>query len=142
MNASFQSDRFAGTGMIVLTWLLFCSGCGPVYDTRYSFIPPTDPVGRSCIFQCENSRMQCNQIEELTKMNCEQRARQEQQACQWRMEMRGEKEHWYDCTAESCSTDTEQCDSMYRSCYESCGGRVEAQTVCVMNCGQPLAQPR
>ncbi len=116
--------------------LLGSTGCGPMYDTRYTFVPPESQSGRTCTFQCENSKMQCQQIEQMRNDTCEERARIEQQQCQWNMQMQGKKEKWYDCGLSSCSEDTERCESQYRSCFQMCGGTVRSETVCIANCDQ------
>lgn len=129
------------TGRAVRGWLfgigmMTLVGCGPMFQTQYTYVPPSSETGRTCVFQCENSRYQCQQLEEMRKERCEEDARREQERCQWQLAMRGKEEKWYDCPTASCSADTERCDGMYRSCYQSCGGRVDAKTVCVANCDQ------
>lgn len=74
--------------------------CGPVYETRYSFTPPRSAEGRSCAFQCQNGKLQCQQIEEMQEQRCNENARWEQRRCQRDLENRGKKEHWYDCGLE------------------------------------------
>ena len=104
------------------------SGCGPIYETQYSFIPPEDDHGRSCIFQCENGKLQCERLEDMKKDQCEDRSDRQYYRCQ----DRGEKY----CYRESCSVDYETCESHYRGCYQSCGGRVDAKQVCVGFCNK------
>ncbi len=115
---------------------LSLSACGPIYDTRYSFIPPESQVGRACIYQCENGRQSCLQLEQIKYDNCLDRSRYEQERCQNQLEWEGKKEKWYDCLGESCSNDTDRCDQNYRSCYLSCGGDVKEENVCIANCDQ------
>ncbi|MBP9837783.1 MAG: hypothetical protein KBC84_03630 [Proteobacteria bacterium] len=109
--------------------------CGPIYDTQYQFIPPDSPQGRACIYQCENSKSQCHELERYRSDDCEYRAKLDQQRCEddvWRRT--GKAPKWYECGAESCSPNSDRCDGDYRHCYEMCGGRVDARTVCVANC--------
>lgn len=120
-----------------LVGLLFLVGCGPMYQTEYIYTPPESSSGSACIFQCENSKQQCQQIQSMRSEDCERRAEYEYQRCEDRIyDRKGRDAKWYECTRESCTEDTERCEASYRSCYQSCGGRVEAQTRCVSNCDQ------
>lgn len=114
---------------------LAISSCGPIYDTTYQFIPPNSEGGRACVYQCENSRSQCRQIEDLRVDRCEQDSRYEQRRCEddvYRREGRGPK--WHECGGLVCTPEYDRCDDQYRSCYQSCGGTVQAETRCVANC--------
>ncbi len=110
----------------MLTAMLMLAGCGPMYETQYSFVPPENESARACIFQCENGKLQCHQLEEMKEENCENRADRDYYRCK----DRGEKY----CYRESCSVDYERCEGQYRSCYQACGGRVESRQVCVAFC--------
>ena len=114
----------------------FVTSCGPMYETRYDYIPPEGNTGRACIFQCETVKMQCEQIEDMREQNCEERAEWERLRCEDDLRRRGKKGKWYDCSSSSCSSDTARCDENYRRCYQSCGGSVKTTQVCVFNCGQ------
>lgn len=118
------------------------SACGPVYETSYSFIPPTKESGQTCVFQCEMTRNQCFQLEEMKEQNCEMQSKYEYDRCQRDLEARGKKEKWYDCSYDSCSADTERCESLYRSCYSACGGTVQTHRVCTMFCDKVPASER
>lgn len=111
--------------------LLFCaalSACGPVYDTQYTFLPPEDSTGRACVFQCDNSKLQCQQLQDQSAELCESRAEREYDRC---VDKYGEKK----CYRDYCSSsDHERCETQYRSCYQSCGGNVRSETVCVAFC--------
>ena len=126
----------------VIGLCLFFSACGPIYNTDYQFTPPSSTTGRVCTQQCENSKFQCQQMEEMSADRCRDRAQIEQQRCEDNIRWReGRDPKWYECGAESCSANTDRCDAQYRSCYQACGGRVDAHTYCVANCSQvPAAQ--
>lgn len=114
--------------------LIFFTGCGPIYDTRYTFTPPQDSNARSCIFQCENLKMQCEQLEQMKVENCNYRARLDQDRCRGEIRRQGREPKSYECTLDSCFENTEHCEANYRSCYQNCGGRVHAEQVCIFNC--------
>ena len=118
-----------------LLMVSFLTACGPVYRTEYTFKPPRTATGRNCAFQCETSRGQCRQIEDLRVDRCEDNSRREVQDCEDRLRWdKNRDSKWYECTGDSCTADYDRCDELYRSCYQSCGGNVTSQTVCVANC--------
>jgi hypothetical protein len=129
-----------GSSISVVLGALVLTSCGPIYETRYTFSPPRSGEGRNCTYQCEHSKQQCREIEEMRAQRCEEHSRWETERCQRDLERRGKKEHWYSCGGDSCSADYDRCESSYRSCYESCGGRVNSEEVCTMNCEK--APPR
>lgn len=117
--------------------IVFLAACGPVYNTQYHFTPPESSEGRSCVFQCDNSRLQCRQLEEYRTEDCQRRSEFDQRRCEDDIYRRkGREPKWYECGSSSCSPDYDRCEQLYRSCYQSCGGRVDQETVCVSNCDQ------
>lgn len=121
--------------MRALILLTVLSACGPIYDTRYNFTPPNEPTGRVCTYQCENSRSSCLQMQAQMKQNCEMQNRTYEQMCETNIRLGGREPKWYECSGQSCNDNSEMCESQYRSCYQACGGKVDSQQVCVMNCG-------
>ena len=115
--------------------------CGPVYHTDYTFDPPGSQSGRTCVLQCDNSKLLCDQLTESRYDSCLQRAELQYQSCEsrkiYRIDYESGKtkcvENCY-CYRESCSRDEETCDKQYRSCYQTCGGKVTSRTYCVSNC--------
>ncbi|MEZ4752834.1 MAG: hypothetical protein R3A13_00765 [Bdellovibrionota bacterium] len=125
---------------VFLILILVLSACGPVYKTDYTYIPPKTESGRSCIFQCQNTKVQCEQLQELKYERCLDRADREYDRCErnkrYIYKPNGERkcvDNCY-CFRDSCSLDEETCEIRYRSCYGTCGGSVEAKTYCVSNC--------
>ena len=126
--------------LFVLFIPLFILACGPVYQTDYSFIPPTTEHGQMCVFQCDNSKIQCEQLEEMRYQNCLDRADRDYHSCEmtkrYGYNKNGEwvcQENCY-CFRSSCSLDESKCHERYRACYQTCGGKVESRTYCVSNC--------
>lgn len=121
-------------------FLMFVSGCGPVYQTSYSFVPPEAVAGRSCVYNCEIIKRQCIDLQNRDAQDCERRSDWEIRDCESRIRLAENRSpKWYECGGETCSADIERCDGEYRGCYELCGGRVKATTVCVSNCEQAVA---
>lgn len=117
-------------GFILGIVLVAIIGCGPMYETQFFYTPPDSPQGQVCASQCEMNKINCEQLEDMRKENCEYRARQEYEDC---------LRYRYDdyCYEESCSADYTRCERMYNSCYTACGGKVTSQQVCVAFCNQP-----
>lgn len=137
MRAQLYSLLKISTFVAVATTVL---ACGPVYKTDYTFFPPERESGRTCVMQCENSKMQCRQLVQLRHDSCRQQAETAYYLCEasrrYRIDSKGKQkciENCY-CSRESCSEDYEPCDSQYRSCYQTCGGKVTSRTYCVSNC--------
>lgn len=123
-------------GLLVLIAVLVSgAGCGPVYDTAYSFRPPPSGTGRVCVSQCETSRRQCGQLEDLRARQCEHDSQRQRVLCEAEVRIeKGREPKWYECGSELCSANYDLCESDYRSCYQACGGEVRAETRCVANC--------
>lgn len=125
------TTKFAFIGVLAL------SACGPMYDTQYTLTPPKNESGRMCVFQCQTSQSQCEELESMRNERCEERAEREYQQCQWRVQLRERRDpKWYECSKDSCSSDTQRCLTQFHRCYQACGGTVKAETVCVANCDQ------
>lgn len=131
-----------------LTWILtifltiLIQACAtPQYKTFYNYDPPTTAEGRSCTFQCENTKMSCEQLDQMRVNNCQQMAEMNYQNCETRADTKynqcvasGQKycaKDW--CTKQECEASS-QCDNQYQRCYSTCGGKVTSQTRCVANC--------
>ncbi len=130
-------SKFSLVAFVAVLIAIFFTGCGPIYDTQYTFDPPEGGSGRACVAQCETSKFQCEQLEEMKADRCRDRAEREAEQCRNRVYWKeGREPKWYECGTDSCSTDAEKCESRYRSCYQTCGGRVRSETRCVANCDQ------
>lgn len=126
--------------LFILFVSLIMSACGPVYQTDYTFTPPTTESGQMCVFQCDNSKLQCGQLEEMKYQNCLDRADREYYNCEnnkrYGYNKNGEwvcQDNCY-CFRSSCSVNEAICDDRYRMCYQTCGGKVQSRTYCVSNC--------
>ena len=120
-----NSIRFIVFGLLTLLFV----GCGPMYETQFLYNPPDSPQGQVCISQCEMNRINCEQLEDMRKENCEYRAREDYNHCR-------DYHNEDSCFEESCSADYSRCERMYNACYTACGGNVTTQQVCVAFCDQ------
>lgn len=124
---------------ILLTTLV--QGCAPEYKTSHTFIAPKTAEGKSCVFQCENTRMQCDQLDQMRVDNCRMRAENNYAYCEQQKQAaynncvasgaQGCYQEW--CQKEECPT-SDRCENQYQRCYSTCGGQVTSETHCVANC--------
>jgi hypothetical protein len=128
---------------IIAAATVFLTGCGPVYQTQYSFQAPRGHRARNCIASnCERNKLLCERNCAANDRSCEWRASDEAQTAyhEYAVQQREHnqpisksiddfKSDW-GCN-QSCG-----CDSVYRQCYSTCGGTVIASTVCVAFCNQ------
>ncbi len=135
MRSVFQIKALMTISLCFIVCASFLTGCGPIYDTRYHYTPPKNPQGMSCIFQCDNMKMQCEQFEMMRVENCMNQARLEQYRCQDNIRRQNREPKKSECPLIiSCSQNMERCDEKYRICYQNCGGQVHAEQICVFNC--------
>ena len=113
-----------GTRIIAVT--LACVACGPAYRTQTDYYPPADANGRASVSQCEVTRMQCEQLEDMKARECQRKADERYDAC-----VAGQGKY---CYRETCSVDAGRCKTQYDRCFVLAGGRLESNTVCVARC--------
>ena len=124
---------------LLIAVLMSGTACGPIYDTQYHYAPPKSYAGQACISQCEGGKYRCRSYQDREARDCERRSEYQAQICAMKIyDKKGRDPKWYECNTSSCSADYDLCDSEYRDCYESCGGRVTEQTVCIANCDQQV----
>lgn len=147
------------TGAAVVMVLAGCSS-DPVYRTSYQLTEPATLAGRQCTTQCETNRMLCQQNASAEQAQCRQRAQDDAKDCKRRARSdynncmsqsryggsyRASMERscrsilqsstmQCDSRYDRCELDTTQCDTGYRSCFATCGGKVDKQVRCVANC--------
>lgn len=129
---------------MVLAISISGSGCGPVYETRYQYVPPATADGKVCANQC-------TQIESLCARNC----RLEERACvsDARRDAERDYDHYvrerqaahqpidktvndfrYDYHCAASRACEQRCEADYRGCYQTCGGQVTESSVCTAFC--------
>jgi len=129
---------------IAIFLTIFIQGCAttPEYETFYNYAPPKTAEGRACIFQCELTRSQCEQLVQMRLDNCQNRAQIKYDNCEYRSQaaydncvLSGAQNCYKDwCSMDQCNNNTRSCDNKYNSCYSTCGGSVGSETRCVNNC--------
>ena len=125
--------------IIPLFALLCLVGCGPVYQTTYDYIPPSNPEDKLQLNECLHGRQQCRQSCQSMRLQCENNEALKEVATKVVDAIKkGDKtssfsSSHYHCTASenNCLAD---CDNSYRACYENCGGTVIQHTECVARC--------
>ncbi len=127
-----------------LTVLL--SACGPIYDTQYTYSAPTSARGQACVSSCDADQSRCRYTCKRRTQDCENEKqaiadREYRRYVRWRQDQNlpVDKSQYdfvpsYSCPWESECTDV--CAAEYRACFTGCGGRIDAQQVCVMGCNQ------
>lgn len=124
--------------VLTLAAALILVACGPVYQTRYTYEPPPEMAGKQCVTQCAS-------IREMCRSSAENRAAQERAVCQQSAMLRyaaciatahSDTARNACSSSTSCNTQahTEHCETDYNRCYQDCGGRGTAETVCVSGC--------
>lgn len=131
--------------------LLAVTGCAPVYQTNYAYVPPTDPKIKQCTEGCALLSLTCLQAIQTDYQECVIRAEATYNRCE------SSKVYAYDvntyglysynatvtprcisncfCTRPWCFKDSpDKCTEQYRACYQECGGVVHGTTVCVRFC--------
>ena len=118
-----KKERFLG--LFVATVLLYITGCSPVYRTTYEYVSPDDPGQKMCTMQCTNVHSMCLQMEGMQSQHRQHQLDYEYDNCL--------RSGGY-CIRQTASADQTKCESDYRRCFVTCGGRATPHTVCVKNC--------
>jgi len=132
------------TRLILLTFAMISalalSGCGPLYQTKYTYTPPTTWQGRQCVNRCINHKSQCQARCRIETQQCRSNA-MEAARPQYRKYVRAQKRQGKavvmslsDFADTNSCNDSCGCMTDYRQCYNNCGGTVNSQQVCVAFC--------
>ena len=128
---------------------VFLVACSPVYRTDYTLTPPSSWEGKGCVQRCEDLRLQCEDMQRAANDACRDRAERSYATCidQQRFERDPETKVSKcvancSCYKESCSSlsnrklDDTVCQARFYSCFEMCGGKVQADRICVAHCSE------
>lgn len=116
------------------------SGCGPIYSTKYEYIPPHSTGGRMCANDCLEAKSHCQQMAQMREDACRDRAHRaallEFKAYQEQKKNLGKKVRKtvadFD-RGNECSRSTD-CDENYKMCFQTCGGTIQANKECIAFC--------
>jgi hypothetical protein len=125
---------------------LLLVGCGPVYKTTYSYVPPKSWRARKCINRClarkSKCQIQCRALDQDCVANAMDAARPAYRdyAHQQRRKHKPVYQSLQDFADTSNCHQNCQCLADYNDCYSNCGGRVISHTTCVAFCPKPKAK--
>ena len=119
---------------MVAALVVSVSACGPVYQTKYSYIRPKTRRGNMCLNRCINIRNNCQAMNQSCRADADHNAGPEYRRYVRRQRRRNKdvfmsRSDFADYSG--CNTD---CTGSYNQCYENCGGQVIATQVCVAFC--------
>lgn len=128
------------SGLMLLIGILCLSACGPVYKTEYKYVPPKSDNGKQCAVQCVESKAYCQQGCQARESQCRALAHREaiHQFRQYKHEQlahgkpikKSERDFEYTSQCnQSCG-----CDDMFNMCYQTCGGVIKENKICVAFC--------
>lgn len=126
--------------LVILVGMFCLSACGPVYKTDYQYVPPKSNNGKLCAVQCTESKAYCKQACNARKSQCLSLARREamhqyrlykdQQLEYGKPVKKSPSDFEYSSQCEqSCG-----CNDMFNLCYQTCGGVIKENKVCVAFC--------
>jgi uncharacterized protein YceK len=137
--------------LIVLALLasLLLAGCGPMYETTYSYQKPHTQRARDCIaHNCQYNKMMCEKNCSANNRSCEWQAHQNAQeefrqyAIQQRENHQPINKSVSDFMDDFNCNNSCNCQGIYRRCYSTCGGTVIANTQCVAFCPKSKASAK
>jgi hypothetical protein len=125
---SSKPRQFGAIGLLVFAVFLsmWIGGCAP--PIQYVYTPPTTPEGRNCITQCLNNQQQCRFFKQSQYQECQNRYNYEMQMYNNCRSHAHDKHEQRNCLyPPACySPSNYDCDEQFRSCYQICGGQVQA----------------
>jgi hypothetical protein len=127
---------------LTLPLFFLLSGCGPIYNSSYSFEQPKTFSGKQCSNTCLQNRtscqMQCNTQNESCRSNARQAALAAYVLYVANKEEQQKNPHktiddfadYSNCNS-SCG-----CEETYNQCFSNCGGIITENRQCVAFCGK------
>lgn len=130
--------------LLLLSISLFSllTGCGPMYNSTYSYTQPKTFNGKQCSNDCLQNRtscqMQCGSQNEVCKSNARQAAMPTYALYLENKEEKAKHPHkTLDDFADfsSCNSSC-GCDETYNQCFSNCGGIITEHRQCVAFCSK------
>lgn len=126
--------------LILLVLCLGLVGCGPVYQTRTEYIPPSTPEGKLALNDCLHHQQDCKTDCDSIQVQCEQNEAIVSIASTvadaiTKKDTDAKKNHRH---AQKCTkrvnTCKNSCHQTYNACYQNVGGTINTYRICVYNC--------
>lgn len=126
--------------LIIFTLLFALPGCGPMYNSSYTFQSPHSWDGKQCVNQClekrSNCKMQCNRQNQQCMNSARLTALPAYMAYTANKEEQDKHPHKtvedfanYSGCDSSCG-----CEESYNQCFSNCGGVITEHRQCVAFC--------
>lgn len=121
--------------------LIGLAGCGPMYETTYTYVAPSGAAGKRCVQQCTQSKQLCKRICHKDENACMIRAKKDARGQFRNYKERQQREglpieknlnDFLDndqCQRRDCG-----CEGDYRACFQMCGGELVPHRKCVAFC--------
>lgn len=119
------------------------AGCGPVYQTSYTYQAPKNIQAKQCIIQCQQAKTTCQSACQTSQYQCQQAAMSqarfnyEEYKSQQKLmgkPVQADLNSFYN--GGDCYNTCGQCSYNFNNCYTMCGGKVLVHKRCVAFCGK------
>lgn len=124
--------------LMILTFGL--SGCGPSYHVKHSYTPPVSKDAKLCLTQCQIIKNQCKQNRLLKEQLCRNANRFYIGSGSGRKGKRNNRARFQFMhsipLSNACYSEDTSCSAEYNTCYQTCGGKVKTEKVCVSGCNK------
>lgn len=128
-----------------IAWIIIVfnlAGCGPIYKTKYSHVPPTSPAVKACVAHCAKVKEQCTHQCKDEYRTCLEDAHERAVV---NYEMYRNHQLIHNSPMNKTFKDFDQskrcelrctCDDAFDQCFKSCGGILHPYKVCTAFCEQ------
>ncbi|MDY6885604.1 MAG: hypothetical protein SWL02_17750 [Pseudomonadota bacterium] len=116
--------------------------CSPKYELQYQYSAANTDQVKSCVMQCNQTRLACQKNNELQFSQCDMQGRtglyqfeNNRVGCDER-QTHCEDTVSFNSSAFNhiCQLNYRECERAFNACYESCGGEISVKRHCVENC--------
>lgn len=128
--------------ILILCCSLLLTACYPIYETTYNLTPPSSQEGLYCVNSCLAVQQNCNIACMQTQNNCESLTETRRMISSLNESSTYSSYSDYSRCKENKSRCDASCRGTYHQCYQNCGGAVQSETKCVLNCDKQQPKPR
>ena len=129
--------------LLLFSTILLISACGPIYETKYSFVSPQTDKGKQCIGQCLQTKNKCDTECAKKRLSCRQEEYLKASGAYNLYIMQKAQRNEIILMTQDDFADYGRCDALcnvcnenYRLCYTGCGGKIIEKKECVAFCDQ------